>query len=326
MIGGTGNDTYKVDNGGDVVDEIGGNGIDMVQSSINFSLLNSVRVLGQVENLTLTGGTAINGVGNALANRIAGNGGANVLNGLGGTDTMIGGHGNDTYVVDNGHDTVDERGGSGIDLVLSSATFNFASRAFGSVENLTLTGSGAIHGTGNALNNVITGNAAANTLNGGAGNDTLVGGLGNDTLVGGLGNDRLFGGLGNDRLVGDLGNDTLNGGAGLDTLTGGTGNDYFVFDTALNASTNWDKVTDFNAAQDTMWLENAIFSRLGTGTLNAANFHVGGSAAGADDYIIYNKTTGALSYDSDGSGAGSAIHFATLTTRPTLTNADFIII
>ena len=122
------------------------------------------------------------------------------------------------------------------------------------------------------------------------------------------------------------GNDTLNGGAGLDTLTGGAGNDYFVFNTALNASTNWDKVTDFNAAQDTMGLENAIFSRLGTGTLNAANFHVGGSAADADDYIIYDKTTGALSYDSDGSGAGSAIHFATLTTRPTLTNADFIII
>ena len=163
MIGGTGNDTYKVDNAGDVVDEVGGNGIDMVQSSINFSLLNSVHVLGQVENLTLTGGAAINGIGNALDNLIVGNGGANVLNGLGGTDTHDRWPGNDTYVVDNGRDTVDESGGSGIDLVLSSATFNFASRAFGSVENLTLTGSGAINGTGNALNNVLTGNAAANT-------------------------------------------------------------------------------------------------------------------------------------------------------------------
>ena len=193
-----------------------------------------------------------------------------------GDDTLVGGLGNDTYVRRQWPAIrLTRAGGSGIDLVLSSATFNFASRAFGSVENLTLTGAAAINGTGNALNNVITGNAAANTLNGGAGNDTLVGGLGNDTLVGGVGADRLH------------------GGAGIDTLTGGAGNDYFVFNTALNASTNWDKVTDFNAAQDTMGLENAIFSKLGTGTLNAANFHVGGSAADANDYIVYDKTTGA---------------------------------
>ena len=272
MIGGTGNDTYKVDNAGDVVDEVGGNGIDMVQSSINFSLLNSVHVLGQVEQLTLTGGAAINGIGNALDNRIVGNGGANVLNGLGGTDTMIGGHGNDTYVVDNGHDTVDERGGSGIDLVLSSATFNFASRAFGSVENLTLTGSGAIHGTGNALNNVITGNAAANTLNGGAGNDTLVGGLGNDKLVGGLGNDTLVGGGGTDTMIGGHGNDTYVVDNGHDTVDerGGSG-----IDLVLSSAT-------FNFASSAFGsVENLTLTGSGAihGTGNALNNVIIGNAA-----------------------------------------------
>ena len=57
------------------------------------------------------------------------------------------------------------------------------------VENLTLTGSAAINGTGNNLNNVLIGNSAANVLDGGLGADTLIGGGGNDTLNGGSGSD-----------------------------------------------------------------------------------------------------------------------------------------
>ena len=87
-----GNDVYVVDNAGDIVNEslAGSSGIDTVQSSISFSLANTARVLGAVENLTLLGAGNINGTGNALNNVITGNAGANVLNGGAGADNMRG--------------------------------------------------------------------------------------------------------------------------------------------------------------------------------------------------------------------------------------------
>ena len=136
-----------------------------------------------------------------------------------------------------------------------------------------LTGAGAINGTGNSLANTITGNTAANTLSGSAGNDKLYGGSGNDKLYGGAGND---------------------------LLSGGAGNDVFVFNAALNASTNRDTITDFNHVDDTIWRENAIFTKLGAaGASNAASFWTGTAAHDANDRIIYNKATGALYYDAD---------------------------
>ena len=98
MFGGTGNDTYVVDNSGDVVNETGGNGSDLVQSSITFSLSDATQAIGAIENLTLTGIAKINGTGNALANEIIGNSGNNILNGLGGADTLTGGQGSDKFV------------------------------------------------------------------------------------------------------------------------------------------------------------------------------------------------------------------------------------
>ena len=139
-----------------------------------------------MENLTLTGAGNVNGTGNTLANILTGNAGSNILNGLAGADTMAGGAGNDTYVVDNAGDLVTEGANAGTDLVQSSVT-TYTLTA--NVENLTLTGSGAISGTGNTLNNILTGNGGVNTLTGLDGNDTLNGGAGADTLIGGLGND-----------------------------------------------------------------------------------------------------------------------------------------
>ena len=113
-----------------------------------------------------------------------------------------------------------------------------------------------------------------------------------------------------------------------DTLTGGAGNDAFVFNTALG-STNRDIISDFRNASgnnDTIHLDNAIFSQLGgDGALNAAFFKAGAATDG-NDYIIYNQATGALSYDADGSGRHAAIQFATLTNKPVLTAADFHVI
>ncbi|MDD2780798.1 family 16 glycosylhydrolase [Sulfuricurvum sp.] len=141
----------------------------------------------------------------------------------------------------------------------------------------------------------------------------------NDTLSG---SGRIYGGEGNDLISSTVGNDVLNGGSGTDT---------FLFNTALNTTTNKDTITDFNAIDDTIQLENSIFTTLSvTATLNSANFssNTTGTASDANDYILYNTSTGVLSYDADGSGSGVAVEFVLLgvNTHPTITNADFVVI
>jgi Ca2+-binding RTX toxin-like protein len=128
---------------------------------------------------------------------LQGLGGNDTLDGGSGKDTMIGGTGNDTYVVDNSGDVVTENSGEGIDTVQSSVTYTLSLN----MENLTLTGTSKIDGTGNAANNVITGNGANNVLAGLGGADVINGGDGNDTIKGGDGGDTLTGGLGNDTFV-----------------------------------------------------------------------------------------------------------------------------
>jgi Ca2+-binding RTX toxin-like protein len=181
-----------------------------VISNINWTLG------ANLENLALTGTAAINGAGNALNNVLTGNNAANVLNGGTGADRMAGGLGNDTYVVDNTRDVVAEAANAGRDLVRSSVNHTLGAN----LENLALTGTAAINGTGNALNNVLTGNAGANTLTGGAGNDNLNGGAGEDQLYGEDGNDLIRGGTQNDTLYGGNGHDTFtfSKGDGRDTI------------------------------------------------------------------------------------------------------------
>ncbi|MDX2228739.1 MAG: cadherin-like domain-containing protein [Leptolyngbyaceae cyanobacterium bins.349] len=247
LTGGAGDDTYIVGTG-DTIVELANEGTDLVQSAVTFS----IAPFQQVENLTLTGTGAISGTGNDLDNVITGNSANNTLNGEGGNDSlsggagndtlnggagndtlnggtgsdrMVGGTGDDTYLVNDESDRVIEDADSGIDLVQSSVSWTLGSN----VENLTLTGSAALEGIGNSLNNLITGNSGSNELNGGAGDDTLLGGNGNDRLLGGSGNDILIGGAGND------------------TLIGGTGNDVFVY-TAF--SDRNDTITDFNTSLD----------------------------------------------------------------------------
>ena len=208
MIGGKGDDIYVVASASDIVIELAGGGDDTVMSSVS-------RALGaEFERLHLLGSLNINGNGNAVANELLGNDGNNILNGLGGADSMAGGAGSDTYIVDIAGDTIVEAFNEGVDLVLSRVTLSLGS----DIENLTLTGTAAIFGTGNDLGNVIIGNAAANSLAGGLGDDTLTGGGGADTLTGGDGDDWYFIDNAKDMLVeaGGEGSDTISSTGSVD--------------------------------------------------------------------------------------------------------------
>ena len=186
LVGGTGNDTYVVDNLKDIVSETStlAGEIDTVRSSVTWTLG------ANLETLILTGSGLLNGTGNALGNVLIGNVGNNVLSGGAGSDTLdggsgidtlVGGTGNDTYVVDSLKDIVSETTVVGSEIDTVRASLNWALGA--NLENLILTGSAHLNGTGNTLNNVLTGNTGNNVLNGGAGRDTLIGGAGNDTYV-----------------------------------------------------------------------------------------------------------------------------------------------
>jgi serralysin len=165
--------------------------------------------------------------------------------------------------------------------------------------------------TGSAGNNSLVGNASANTLKGLDGNDTLKGMAGNDTLYGDSGDDKLFGGLGRDKLY------------------GGSGKDSFVFDTQPNASTNKDAIMDFRTVDDTVSLDNAVFKKVGSnGTLKAGAFWINntGKAHDASDRVIYDKDSGVLYYDADGSGSGAGVAIATISKNLAMTNKDFLVI
>lgn len=177
LIGGRGNDAYLVDNLNDLIIEASkmAREIDTVHSEVSWTLS------ANLENLTLTGTASINGTGNALANSLSGNDADNVLDGKAGADTLIGGLGNDTYLIDNTRDRIVESStiSSEIDTVQSSISWKLGVN----LEQLVLTGTRAINGTGNDLDNTLTGNAAANILNGQAGNDILSGGGGTDRFI-----------------------------------------------------------------------------------------------------------------------------------------------
>jgi hypothetical protein len=180
--------------------------------------------------------------------------------------------------------------------------------------------------TGTAANNILYGTAAADTIQGLAGNDRLYGQDGNDRLEGGTGDDTLLGGAGIDTMLGGDGRDTFYGGAGSDILTGGTHADRFVFNTGLGSG-NVDRITDFSTVDDLILLENATFRALTTtGTLGSGAFYAGSAAHDSTDRIIYNASTGALSYDADGTGAAAAVQFAQLSSGLALTNQDFLVI
>jgi Ca2+-binding RTX toxin-like protein len=254
LSGGSGDDTYVVDNPGDFVSELPDSGVDTVWSSVSYSLP------ANIENLILTGTANLYATGNDLNNNVTGNSGNNTLNGGTGADNLGGGSGDDTYVVDNPGDFVSELPDSGVDTVWSSVSYSLTAN----IENLILTGTANLYAIGNDLNNNVTGNSGNNTLNGGAGSDNLSGGSGDDTYIvdnagdivyelpnSGIDTVRSFinytlpadienltllgmanlNGTGNglnNNIVGNSGNNTLVGGNGNDTLNGEAGDDLIL--------------------------------------------------------------------------------------------------
>ncbi|NBJ13270.1 PQQ-dependent sugar dehydrogenase [Microvirga arsenatis] len=181
LYGGAGDDTYILNNG-DTILEFADEGIDIVLSKLGNYTLGS-----NLENLTLLD-EAFVGIGNNLDNHIIGNSGTNILYGDDGADTLNGGNGNDllnggaghdTYIVNGNGDEIIEEEDGGTDTVQSSATYSLVYLEF--IERLTLTGTAAIDGTGNGLDNEIVGNDAANILDGAGGKDAFSGGGGDDT-------------------------------------------------------------------------------------------------------------------------------------------------
>jgi trimeric autotransporter adhesin len=190
MAGGGGNDTYVLNDPGDVIAESAGDGFDLVEAWRSWVLPD------HVEALRLTGALAFSGSGNSGANLITGTVHANLIEGGDGNDSLGGATGDDTV-----------RGGGGVD------------RINGGKGNDLLEG-----GDGRDTLHGLDGN---DTLDGGAGPGWLIGGDGDDRLVGADHHDQLRGGAGNDTLRGWGSADVLTGGAGADLMEGGNGQDYY---------------------------------------------------------------------------------------------------
>lgn len=238
--------------------------------------------------------------GRAGNDYLIGGAGDDFLDGGTNYDQMDGGAGNDTYVVDHASDLVVERFDGGTDTVLSSISYQLMNDQ---IENLTMIGGNAVNGTGSWLDNQLTGNAAANRLEGREGNDVIDGKAGEDVLVGGLGADTFV----------------------FSTAPGaGDTNVYAASDGTVGGG-NVDHILDFQAGVDRIALDDSVFTGLTVGALDPAAFAVG-AAADADDRIVYDPTTGAVSFDSDGVGGAAAIVFATVQPGVDLSAASFVVI
>ena len=294
ILGLAGNDTLIGGTGNDVLD--GGEGIDTA-SYFNASsgvrvdlgaLLNGVAqpqntggagidTLVSIENLigsdfddhlsaliSFSGSSLIDLSGSILDggngnDALEGGVGNDKLIGGAGNDTLAGGKGNDTYFID-GNDAIIEAADEGIDIVHSSATYTLMEN----FENLTLTGSLAINGTGNTLNNVIIGNAGKNLLTGDIGNDVIIGGFGQDTLVGGSGNDTfkfsLISDSGTSATSSDLITDFVQGHDIIDL------NDIDAFKSVVNVNDTF------------IWRATAAFSSTTQGEVRFQKFDLTGTA------------------------------------------------
>ncbi len=365
MTGGRGNDTYYANNAADKVVEASRGGSDTVLASVNYALSAGSQVeklattnASGTAAINLTGnefGQTING--NAGANIIDGRGGADTMTGYGGNDTYIVDNSRDKVVetAGGGDDTVR----SSVSYALSGGS------QIEHLATTSPAGTTAINLTGNEFAQTIDGNAGANTIDGRGGADKMTGFGGNDTYIVDNSGDKVVetAGGGDDSvralvsyalsagsqiehlatanqsgraainltgnefaqtIKGNAGANVIDGGGGADVLTGFGGKDVFVFKAALGAG-NVDKITDFSVSRDKIVLDHTVFAGLQPGALSASAFFAGAGSHDTTDRIIYNSSTGALYFDSDGSGGAQQTQFATLSAHLPLSASSFII-
>ncbi|MFN6224962.1 MAG: beta strand repeat-containing protein, partial [Dolichospermum sp.] len=267
---------------------------------------------GGVENLTLTGTTAINGTGNANNNVFQGNSANNTLTGLDGNDTY-------RFLANTalGRDTITETTTGGIDNLDFTGTTAAVNVNLGVATSQTVNSN---------LKLILSANNVIENATGGTGNDRLTGNALNNTLNGGSGNDQLQGLGGDDILWGGLGDDILNG---------GTGNDQYRFqgNGVFSSSLGVDYITQFDAGQDKIALSlgtfNAITNTLGQSLTDFAVVDDDELVNVSNARIVYSQSTGSLFYNQDGSilGTGTVFEFARLGNLDiTLASSDFILI
>ncbi len=293
------------------------------------------------------------------ADTFTGTAGDDEMYGYGGNDTLNGGSGNDYIEGGEGKDTYDGGVGTSDQLSFQDAYFN--ANAFQGI-TLNATAGTVTDPYGNAetfknfesfrgtqFADVMTGSAANEEFMGLGGKDTIDGGGGFDVVRyhrdvnrGGdkgvtvdLGKGTATDGFGKaDKLTSIEGvrgtqfNDMLIGSNVNNTFRGDAGKDSFVFNTKLGAS-NVDTIQDFVVVDDTIRLDNAIFTKIvGLKTMTADQFvkNTTGNAADAKDRIIYETDTGNIYYDADGSGSGAKVLFAKVSVGLAMTEKDFYII
>ena len=366
LVGWGGDDTYLIFSGGAIIIENLNGGRDVVYTSVSYALAAGVYVealstdsIAGTNAINLFGNAFNNEIyGNNGANILNGGGGGDYLVGWGGDDTYLIFSGAEIIIENQngGRDVVY----TSVSYALAAGSYVEA------LSTDSIAGTNAINLFGNAFNNEIYGNNGANILNGGGGGDYLVGWGGDDTYLifngteiiienqnGGrdvvytslsyaldagvsveaLSTDSIAGTnainlTGNEfgnEVYGNNGANVLNGGGAADYIIGYGGADSFAFTTALGGG-NIDILADFSVADDTILLENAVFTGLANGALAAGAFVTGAAAGDADDRIVYNSATGQIFFDADGSGGGAQIHFATVNAGTVLTASDFTVI
>ncbi|NMG28528.1 calcium-binding protein [Aromatoleum evansii] len=324
LTGGDGDDILDGDDGNDKLfggngfdDLIGGKGNDHLDGGADDDFLD-----GGDGNDKLTGGEGNDEIhgGSGNDNIIAGNG----LNVISADD------GNDKVTAGDGDDIID--GGSGNDVIMSGAGNDDISGGAG--KDKIKAGDG---------DDFIDGGTDADNMAGGAGNDTYVVDNAKDKIVeqAGGGSDTVIAssdfslaklanvenieltGTGAFSATGNAGANVLDGNAGSNTLTGGAGDDVFLFDDL----TGVDTITDFGNGNDMLAFDNSVFTAFTTdGALAAGSLVSGAVAVEADDFLLFDSTTGALYYDADANGAGGAVQVAQLNVGATLTAEDVTII
>ncbi|QRM31249.1 hypothetical protein [Microvirga sp. VF16] len=294
--GAAGSDHLRGEGGDDVLD--GGAGADILSGGDGIDLVSFASARSGV-TASLAGGSGGDAAGDTYSS-IEGLLGSSFDDVFVGTGSAIlkGRAGNDTYYIKAG-DVFEEAVNEGRDTVIVSGSYALSSDA--QIELLKLSG------VSSRVSANLTGSNTANQIFGHAGVNTLKGQGGNDTIHGGAGNDKLYGGS-------------------------GSGKDTFVFDTTPHKTRNVDRIYDFNPKYDSIWLENKYFTKVGSGSASKPKkfksdmFVKSSKAQDAEDRIVYDKKSGALYYDKDGTGSASQVKIATLSKNLKLTYSDFFVI